>query len=358
MITQDGSGQVADFQDFATKRFKHEFPFTNRSGRYGDHYGANYDAASASTTGYLPLLIHDDVLGAGTGFFANIATETVDISDGIGRILAAARAIATETTTISEASLTRLRAVTSAPAAETVTISEASLTRMLAAQRAPALESVPISDSVQRSPLLDRTINEQPVAISDSVSRQIVVTRPTATEIVAISDGVARMLAASRSIATETVVILGPPEFNPAEFNPDEFNAVGESVTALVSLTRSPPTETVTVSDGVTGQTNYVRSMEETVAISDGVARLALFMRGLGPEIVAISDIVATAGQNFIRNIATEVVDIFDSVATVSPSRRRTRKVRVRTASPIGGTTSQRTAKGRASSRDADEVEA
>jgi hypothetical protein len=151
---------------------------------------------------------------AGTDFTRSLSTETVSVSDSIARLLAATRALATET----------------------VTSNGGSLARMLAANRSLVTETTTIGENLERMTAFSRTIPET-TNISDQLNRKLAATRTLATETVTVNDQLNRMLAATRILS--------------------DTKAITHQLNYVKTLGG--------------GGTNYERALTEVVAISDSL---------------------------------------------------------------------------------------
>lgn len=277
-----------------------------------DGYTVNYDA---TVSGFV---------WAGWAFgptgstaFNRTVNEAVTVSDSISRNITVNRPV-TESVAVSEA----MKRGVGRTVAESVTVAEASITRQLAANRTAA-ETVNIEEVVDRSGSFDRQVTDTPVNVSENIFRNVTLTLPAVTESVTVSEQITGQVGYNRTV-NETVTVLGQNEFGMQEFGLLEFGSPGYETVSTMSGKGASMTESVTVSESITSNFGSTRAIsEQIVNVSESISRQAAFQRTVN-ESVAVSELVSGGNNTNYFRVVDETVTISESITGVKPAIRGT----------------------------------
>lgn len=165
------------------------------------------------------------------------------------------RSPSTDSTTISDSSLTRLLSAARAPSIDSPAISESSLTRMLSLARVPSSDDTTISDSSLTAVRVKSGIpSTDSTTITDSsLVRMLSSTRVPNSETSELSENLTRMTQAFRTPSEDTTAITDSSLVRirslPRVPSSDDTTITDSSLIRLLSSIRVPSTETETISD-------------------------------------------------------------------------------------------------------------
>lgn len=293
-----------------------------------------------------------------------LAAETLDVGEvGKARLSEKLRALTTETVTITEAldrlvtmgeievlyfsdsvtrTVTRANAITRSLATETLTITETSLTRLKGIVKTHTTETLSIAEASARLSSKFRALVTESLNLQESKARIKGKVRTLTTETVAVVEGLARQTAKIRNLTTETITTV---EVSLARLNhklrllTTETVNVAEAVASLKGhagqlVTRALTTETVNLAESKTRVSNKIRALTtETMNVGEqSIARLSAKIRTLTTETLAVNEAVAqtkNTARQIIKTMTTETVNLEESTA------RLTHKFRIMTTESV-----------------------
>lgn len=292
-----------------------------------------------------------DTIVTGTNYTRSPTTESITISESsLDRIKSALRLPSTDTTTVSDSSLTRMLSATRVPSSDTTTITESSLTRsktwvrvpasdstvvadssttrMLSAARVPSTEVVTPSDSsLTRILSASRSPSSDSITTSENLSSGKVIVRVPSSDSVTVADSsLTRLLSALRLPSSDTITtgenlirvlsaIRSPTT--------DSVTAQDSSTTQMITRVRLPSTDTTTVSDSSVSRmlsASRVPSSDTITVLDSSVTRLLSLLRIPSSDSVTTSENVTAqksqGAQTFDRAPTAETINVIDSSLT------------------------------------------
>ena len=252
----------------------------------------------------------------------------------------------TDSTTISDASINRMKSALRVPSTDSSTISDSSLSRMISATRAPSTDTATISDvSVNRSKTWPRVPSTDSSTITDSsLVRMLSATRAPSTDTLTTGESPTRMLSALRLPSSDSVTVADVSRIPTKTFTriggPDTIGVSDSSLTRLLSGIRSPSldsiisgeslnrilsasritgSDTTTVADVAITQTrSLVRTptTDDTTVVDSSLTRLLSAIRLPSIEVISASDSSVLRVLSALRLVTPETITTSENITT------------------------------------------
>lgn len=241
------------------------------------------------------------------------------------------RTPSTETTTISDSSLTRIQSSVRLPSTDTTTVTAGTLSRMLSSTRVPSTDSSTVTDSS-----LTNIITRAGIPSADSISitdsslvRLFSSTRVPEADTTTVIDGtLGRTIQSFRSLTPESISInessLIASKAKSGIPSPDTTIITDSSLVRMLSSIRLPDTDTITIVDSsLTRAWSTIRiPSTDTITVGENVSGGKLFERDPSADTITIADSSLTRLLFASRQPSSDDITIGDNLARLLSASR------------------------------------